>query len=83
MERLRGGGERALQGFLCAVHYQVATSADMHVHRNGRTARPEEEGLAIAPGRPQGRVSRFRVLVKVQAVHVTAVPLPSFAHLLL
>ena len=32
----------------CVVHYQLPASVDIYVHRSGRTARAEEEGIAIA-----------------------------------
>lgn len=32
----------------CVVHYQIPASVDTYVHRCGRTARAEEEGIAIA-----------------------------------
>ena len=32
----------------CIIHYQLPASADVYVHRSGRTARGEAEGISIA-----------------------------------
>lgn len=47
----------------CVVHYQVPASVDVYVHRSGRTARAEEEGLAVALVTPK-EDARFRALIK-------------------
>jgi ATP-dependent RNA helicase DDX24/MAK5 len=41
-------GRARAQGVRCVVHYQVPASADVYVHRCGRTARGEADGLAVA-----------------------------------
>jgi hypothetical protein len=53
-----------LQGVRCVIHYQVAASADTYVHRSGRTARAEEEGLAVSLVSPKDS-PRFAALLKV------------------
>ena len=46
----------------CVIHYQVPASADTYVHRSGRTARAERDGIAIAFVTPKEHV-RFRALL--------------------
>eukprot|EP00884_Botryococcus_braunii_P003437 jgi/Botrbrau1/13094/Bobra.0187s0053.1 len=53
-----------IQGVRCVVHYQVAASADTYVHRTGRTARAEEDGLAVSLVSPKD-APRFSALMKV------------------
>ncbi len=36
------------QDVRCVIHYQIPASADVYVHRCGRTARAEQDGIAIA-----------------------------------
>ena len=50
----------------CVVHYQVPASADVYVHRSGRTARAGEEGLAVALVAPKDQ-DRYRALLQVCA----------------
>ncbi|GMH35913.1 hypothetical protein BSKO_03781 [Bryopsis sp. KO-2023] len=45
----------------CVVHYQVAASADVYIHRCGRTARVDKEGIAISLVVPK-EASRFSAL---------------------
>lgn len=40
----------------CVIHYQVAASADVYIHRSGRTARLENEGLAVSLVVPKVRL---------------------------
>lgn len=37
------------------IHYQVPRTADAYVHRNGRTARANKEGLALVMTTPEDR----------------------------
>lgn len=46
----------------CVIHYQVPASADTYVHRSGRTARAERDGISIALVTPKEHV-RFRALL--------------------
>ena len=46
----------------CVIHYQIPPSADVYVHRAGRTARAEEEGLSVALVTPK-ESARFRALM--------------------
>ena len=46
----------------CVIHYQVPASADTYVHRSGRTARAEKDGISIAFVTPKEHV-RFRALL--------------------
>lgn len=47
----------------CVVHYQVPASVDVYVHRSGRTARADNEGIAIAFVTPKEE-ARFAALMK-------------------
>ena len=47
----------------CVVHYQLPASLDGYVHRSGRTARAEAEGVAIALVTPKEN-GRYRALLK-------------------
>jgi ATP-dependent RNA helicase DDX24/MAK5 len=44
------------------VHYQLPASADVYVHRAGRTARAEAEGLSVALVTPKEN-ARFLALL--------------------
>ena len=46
------------------VHYQLAPSADMYVHRSGRTGRAGAEGVSIALITPP-EAQRFAALLQV------------------
>lgn len=48
------------------VHYQLPASADVYVHRSGRTARAAQEGIAIALVTPQ-EAGRYQGLQKALA----------------
>lgn len=39
----------------CVVHYQLPASVDVYVHRSGRTARADAEGISIALVTPKAR----------------------------
>ena len=56
-----------LQDVACVVHYQLPASADMYVHRCGRTARAAAEGIALALVTPK-ESARFSSLRKVRPV---------------
>lgn len=56
-----------VQGVRCVVHYQIPASADVYVHRSGRTARAAEEGLAVALVTPR-EAPRFTALLRVSAL---------------
>ena len=45
------------------VHYQLPASADIYVHRSGRTARAEQEGITIALVTPK-EAARYQGLQK-------------------
>ena len=45
------------------IHYQLPASVDVYVHRSGRTARAEAEGIAIALVTPKEN-ARFLALLK-------------------
>ena len=47
----------------CVVHYQLPASLDVYVHRSGRTARAEAEGIAIALVTPK-EDARYRALLR-------------------
>eukprot|EP01026_Neomeris_dumetosa_P022146 TRINITY_DN1915_c3_g1_i3.p2 TRINITY_DN1915_c3_g1~~TRINITY_DN1915_c3_g1_i3.p2 ORF type:complete len:275 (+),score=59.74 TRINITY_DN1915_c3_g1_i3:139-963(+) len=47
---------------MCVVHYQLPASADTYIHRSGRTARVEAEGISIALVTPK-EAPRFRALI--------------------
>ena len=46
------------------VHYQIPASVDIYVHRSGRTARGEADGLAIALVAPK-EAPRYAALQQV------------------
>ena len=46
----------------CVIHYQIPPSADVYVHRAGRTARAEAEGLSVALVTPK-EAARYRALM--------------------
>lgn len=52
-----------LQGVARVVHYQLPASADMYVHRCGRTARAGNAGVAVALVTPH-EAARFVALVQ-------------------
>ena len=54
-----------LQGVACVVHYQLPASADMYVHRCGRTARAGKSGTAVALVTPN-ESARFAALTQVR-----------------
>lgn len=45
----------------CVIHYQLPASVDIYVHRSGRTARAESDGLAVSLVVPKER-GRFIAL---------------------
>lgn len=47
----------------CVVHYQLPASVDVYVHRSGRTARADAEGVSIALVTPKEN-ARFLALLK-------------------
>ena len=49
----------------CVVHYQVPASVDIYVHRSGRTARGDADGLAIALVAPK-EAPRYAALQQVR-----------------
>lgn len=49
----------------CVVHYQVPAALDVYVHRCGRTARAEAEGISVALVTPK-EAPRFAALLKVR-----------------
>ena len=46
------------------VHYQIPASVDIYVHRSGRTARGDADGLAIALVAPK-EAPRYAALQQV------------------
>ncbi len=47
----------------CVVHYQLPASLDVYVHRSGRTARADADGIAIALVTPK-EDARYRALLR-------------------
>ncbi|KAK9811744.1 hypothetical protein WJX72_009411 [[Myrmecia] bisecta] len=47
----------------CVIHYQVPASADVYVHRSGRTARANADGISIMMVVPQ-EAARYGALLK-------------------
>jgi hypothetical protein len=47
----------------CVVHYQLPASVDVYVHRSGRTARAEAEGISVALVTPKEN-ARFLALLR-------------------
>lgn len=47
----------------CVVHYQLPASLDVYVHRSGRTARADKDGIAIALVTPK-EDARYRALLR-------------------
>ncbi|KAL4431591.1 hypothetical protein ABPG77_001433 [Micractinium sp. CCAP 211/92] len=47
----------------CVVHYQLPASVDVYVHRSGRTARADAEGISIALVTPKEN-ARFLALLR-------------------
>lgn len=56
----------AVQEVATVVHYQLPASADMYVHRSGRTGRAGTEGTSIALVTPRD-APRFAALLQVGA----------------
>ena len=54
----------AVQAVATVVHYQLPASADMYVHRSGRTGRAGLEGTSIALVTPHD-APRFAALLQV------------------
>ncbi|BDA45127.1 DEAD-box ATP-dependent RNA helicase 13 [Coccomyxa sp. Obi] len=52
-----------IPGVRCVVHYQIPASADVYVHRCGRTARAAQDGLAVALVTPR-EAPRFTALLR-------------------
>ena len=51
-----------VKNVMCVVHYQIPATADTYVHRSGRTARAEKDGISIAFVTPKEH-GRFRALL--------------------
>lgn len=47
------------------IHYQIPASVDIYVHRSGRTARGDADGLAIALVAPK-EAPRYAALQQVE-----------------
>lgn len=47
----------------CVIHYNVPFAADLYIHRSGRTARVEADGLALSIVTPSETL-RFNALFK-------------------
>ncbi|KDD74614.1 DEAD/DEAH box helicase, partial [Helicosporidium sp. ATCC 50920] len=52
-----------IPGVACVVHYQLPATLDSYVHRSGRTARAEKEGLAVAMVMPK-EAARYQALLR-------------------
>ena len=52
-----------VQDVRCVIHYQLPASADVYVHRSGRTARGSKEGVTIALVTPK-EAARYQGLQK-------------------
>ena len=58
----------------CVIHYQLPATADTYIHRSGRTARAEEDGVSIALVTPR-EAPRWNALLRALA---RPHPMPSF-----
>ncbi|KAJ2297454.1 ATP-dependent RNA helicase, partial [Coemansia sp. RSA 2706] len=47
------------------IHYQIPRSGDLYVHRSGRTARAQNEGLAVMLVSPEERKLYYRMCAKL------------------
>lgn len=54
-------------GVQLVIHYHLPRTADMYVHRSGRTARAEASGLSILLCAPEEVVGTRRLVAKVHA----------------
>ena len=52
-----------LQDVRCVIHYQLPASADVYVHRSGRTGRGSQDGITIALVTPK-EAARYQGLQK-------------------
>lgn len=48
------------------VHYQLPRSADVYVHRNGRTARAKREGFSLQLVGPEERTVAHALLISLE-----------------
>ena len=58
-----------MQGVRCVIHYQIPASVDIYVHRSGRTARGDADGLAVALVSPK-EAPRYTALQQVEPASV-------------
>lgn len=62
-----------IKGIELVLHYHVPRTADMYVHRSGRTARAEKSGKSILICAPDETVGVTRLLAKIHASRKDAV----------
>ena len=67
-----------MQEVATVVHYQLAASADMYVHRSGRTGRAGAEGASIVLVTP-AEAHRFAALLAVRPLLLSASRMPESA----
>lgn len=53
------------------IHYQIPAAVDIYIHRCGRTARAQNEGISVALVSPKEAL-RFRALRKVRILIVNS-----------
>lgn len=58
-----------ISGVQLVIHYHLPRTADMYVHRSGRTARAESSGTSILLCAPEEVVGMRRLVAKVHAQH--------------
>ncbi|KAJ2637708.1 ATP-dependent RNA helicase [Coemansia sp. RSA 1287] len=56
------------------IHYQIPRSGDLYVHRSGRTARAQNEGLAVMMVSPEERKLYYKMCAKLDK-DITAFPI--------
>ncbi|KAL3229218.1 ATP-dependent RNA helicase MAK5 [Nakaseomyces bracarensis] len=56
-----------IKGIKHVIHYHLPRSADMYIHRSGRTARGENEGVAVMICSPQESMGPLRKLRRILA----------------
>lgn len=54
-----------IKGIKHVIHYHLPRSADMYIHRSGRTARGENEGVAVMICSPQEAMGPLRKLRRI------------------
>ena len=58
----------------CVIHYQLPRSGDIYVHRSGRTARAQKEGVSILFVSPEERKTYFSICKVLAKSHIPEFP---------